>query len=253
MTDAIVLAGGREPDLDAKTPNKAFIQLAGRPLISFVVDALQGARGIGRIAAVGPEDALRPVLPPAVSIVSDHGTITDNIVGATHTLGAQALTLVAASDIPLLTSAAIEEFLDACAKDNADFYYAIVPQDAMEAQFPGARKTYARLTDGTFCGGSVMLFNPRVLDRVRPFVERALAARKQPWMLAQLFGWSIIMKFAAGRLSMSELVAKATEVVGITVKPVILERPELALDVDVGKPENLQVIRAAMEAKHTMQ
>ncbi len=249
MTDAIVLAGGRDPDLDAQTPNKAFLHLAGRPLIAFVVAALQGTHRIGRIAAVGPADELRRILPTGVAVVPDAGTIMDNVVGATRALGSQGLTLVAASDIPLLTSSVVEEFLGICAKDTADFYYAVVPREAMDAQFPGARKTYAHLTDGTFCGGSVMLFNPQVIDRVRPFIERALAARKRPWMLAQLFGWAIIMKFAAGRLSIEELVARAAEVVGITVRPVIIRRPELALDVDMGKPENLQLIRAALEAK----
>jgi hypothetical protein len=173
----------------------------------------------------------------------------DNVVNATKLLGSEGLTLVAGADIPLVTSAALDELLVACAQDPADFYYAAVPQQAMERDFPGARKTYVRLTDGAFCGGSVMLFNPQVLPRVRAFIERALAARKQPWLLAQLFGWSIVLKFAAGRLSLDELVAKAEEVMSITVKPMILARPELALDVDVGKPENLQLVRATLEAR----
>src|SRR5439155_44330 len=83
-------------------------------------------------------------------------------------------------------------------------------KDAMDRQFPTAQKTYVTLTDGTFCGGSLMLFNPKVIDRVRPFVERVLAARKKPWLLAQLFGWAIVLRFASGRLSIAEMVARAT-------------------------------------------
>ncbi len=249
MTDAIVLAGGREPDLGPGIPNKAFIKIGNRPLVAYVVAALQGARGVGRIVVAGPVEELRRGLPAEVLVVPDGGSIMDNVVNATDLLGSQTLTLVAGADIPLLTSGAIDEFLTACAQDPADFYYAAVPQQAMERDFPGARKTYVRLTDGAFCGGSMMLFNPQALPRVRTFVERALAARKQPWLLAQLFGWSVVLKFAAGRLSMDELVAKATEVMGIKVKPVILPRPELALDVDVGKPENLHMIEAALAAR----
>jgi len=249
MIDAIVLAGGREPGLGAQIPNKAFLEVGGRPLVAYVVAALQGSRRIGRIAAVGPIDELRRTLPTGVLVVADGSSIMDNVVIAANMLGAEGLTLVAGADIPLVTSQVIDEFLADCAQDPADFYYAVVPQQAMERDFPGARKTYVRLTDGAFCGGSVMLFNLQVLARVRPLVERALAARKQPWVLAQLFGWSIVMKFAAGRLSIDELVAKAAEVSSITVRPVILPRPELALDVDVGKPENLQLIRTALEAR----
>lgn len=248
MTDAIVLAGGEsEPGLSPGVPNKGFLDVAGRPLISHVVAALQRARGIGRIAAVGPAAALQAAVGRDLTIVPDGGGIMDNVARAVQVLDARAPTLVAASDIPLLTSSVVEEFLTACARQRADFHYAIVPKDAMDRQFPTAQKTYVTLTDGTFCGGSLMLFNPKVLDQVRSFVDRALAARKKPWLMAQLFGWAIVLRFASGRLSIAELVARATEVVGIAVAPVIIPRPELALDVDVGKPANLELIRAALQ------
>ncbi|OLD58264.1 MAG: hypothetical protein AUI83_04250 [Armatimonadetes bacterium 13_1_40CM_3_65_7] len=208
---------------------------------------MQRARGIGRIAVVGPPGPLRSVLSRDVTIVSDNGGIMENVARAVRELGARDLTLVAASDIPLLTGAVVEEFLAVCAQKPADFYYAVVPKDAMDRQFPTAQKTYVTMTDGTFCGGSLMLFNPAVIDRVQPFVERVFAARKKPWLLAQLFGWAIVLRFASGRLSIAEMVARAREVVGIDVMPVVLPRPELALDVDVGKPENLALIRAALQ------
>lgn len=251
MTDAIVLSGGgREPGLDPGLPNKGFIEIAGRPLVAHVVSALQRARDVGRIAAVGPPEALRRALPPEVLVVAGDGDIMDNVVRALQVLQPHGLTLVVASDIPLLTPKVVEDFLSACTKERADFYYAIVPQKAMEARFPTSRKTYVTVAEGTFTGGSVMLFNPQVVDRVRPFVERVIAARKRPWLLAQLFGWSVIMKFATGGLTIPEIVQRATEVVGIPVAPVIVPHPELALDVDVGKPENLEIIRKAL-TQHT--
>jgi len=248
MPDAIVLAGGGgEPGLDPGLPNKGFIPLAGRPLVAHVVRALQSARGVGRIAAVGPAEALRAVLPPEITPVDDAGGIMDNVIRAITILGPAARTLVVASDIPLLTPRAVEDFLSACENNSADFHYAIVPQDVVERTYPGARKTFVRVADGTFTGGSVMLFNPAVVDRVRTFVDKVLAARKKPWLLAQLFGWSVVMKFASGRLSIAEMQEKVTEILGITARAVISPHPELALDVDVGKPENLEIIRRALE------
>jgi hypothetical protein len=121
----------------------------------------------------------------------------------------------------------------------------------MNQQFPTAQKTYVTLTDGTFCGGNLMLFTPRVLDRVRPLVERMIAARKKPWLMAQLFGWEIVMKMISHQLSIADLVARATTAIGISAQPVILPRPEVALDVDVGKPDNLELIRRALEHRRT--
>src|SRR3989442_12656177 len=176
MVDAIVLAGGgTEPGLGAEVPNKGFLQISGRPLVDYVVQAVQRARGIARVAVVGPPGALRSVLSRDVIIVSDNGGIMENVAHAVRELGLRDLTLVAASDIPLLPGVLVEEFLAGCARKPADFYYAVVPKDAMEQQFPTAQKTYVTLTDGTFCGGSLMLFNPPAVEPVEPVVGAPFA------------------------------------------------------------------------------
>jgi molybdopterin-guanine dinucleotide biosynthesis protein A len=251
MWDAIVLAGGApEPGLDPSLPNKGFLEVAGLSLVGHVVAALQHARGIGRIAVVGPS-ALEQVLPDGLVVVPDAGGIMDNVMRAAQALDGAGSILVAAADVPLLTGDVIEEFLAACTRLPADFHYAVVPKEAMDRQFPTAQKTYVTLSDGTFCGGNLMLVNAGVLDRVRPFVERMIAARKKPWLMAQMFGWATVMKMVSHQLSIAELVARATEITGIAVQPVIIPRPELALDVDVGKPENLELIRHALERRRT--
>jgi hypothetical protein len=65
--------------------------------------------------------------------------------------------------------------------------------------------------------------------------------------MAQLFGWSIVMKFASGRLSVAEMEARAHEITGLYGRAVVVESPELALDVDAQRPENLKILRAALE------
>ncbi len=48
MTDAIVLAGGAsEPGLSSDLPNKGFLQISGRSLVGYVVQAVREARGVG--------------------------------------------------------------------------------------------------------------------------------------------------------------------------------------------------------------
>src|SRR2546426_5745013 len=184
MVDAIVLAGGgTEPGLGADIPNKGFLQISGRPLVDYVVQAVQRARGIGRIAVVGPPGPLRSVVSRDVTIVSDNGGIMEKVAHAVRELGGRDLTLVAASDIPLLTGAVVEEFLAVCARTPADFYYAVVPKDAMDRQFPTAQKTYVTMTDGTFCGGSLLLFNPAGVGWGGPFVGRVHRARRNAWAL----------------------------------------------------------------------
>ncbi|HEY3248982.1 MAG TPA: nucleotidyltransferase family protein [bacterium] len=246
--DAIVLAGGgAEPGLDPALPNKAFVLVAGRPLVTHVVAALLKTPSIERVAVIGPEAALRQALPPGVTLVPAVGGIMDNVVQAVQVLQPAGLTMVVASDLPLLTPLVIEEIVDACAAEPADFYYPIVPDNVILAQFPAAQKLFITLAEGTFCVGNMMVFDPRILPRVRPFVERIIAARKQPLvvrlLIAQALGWSIFTKLYTGKLSINEIVAKAAESFGIRLRPVIVEDPGIALDVDVGRPENLEMIR----------
>ncbi|HEV8340289.1 MAG TPA: nucleotidyltransferase family protein [bacterium] len=254
MTDAIMLAGGG----DASTPNKAFLDGAGHPMVWYVARALAGARSVGRVVAVGPPDRLQAACGGLVErIVPDGGgSILDNAVS-----GLSALTpdpgrsipdpsvLVAASDIPLLTSEAVEDFLAACSKEAADLHYPIVPQSALDDRYPGARKTFIRVVDGSFTGGSLFLFKPRVVDRVRDFAEKVLRARKKPWLMAQLFGWSTVMRFSSGRLSINDVETRAREITGLDAKAMIIRRPELALDADEEHPENLEIIRRALRGE----
>ncbi len=249
MVDAVVLAGGgTEPGLPPDVPNKAFLPVRGRPLLAYVLDALRASPGVGRIAVVGP-DAARSWLPPGVVHVPDTGALMENVAAALRVLGSETPVLVVASDIPLLTPEAVEEFLAACRAAPADFHYAIVPQDAVERAFPGAQKTYVTVADGTFTGGSVMLVRPQVIERVRPLVERLIAARKKPWLLAQAFGWAVVLKFASGRLSIAEMMKRVADLAGIAARAVILPRPEVALDVDAGKPHNLALIARALDRR----
>src|SRR2546422_11085447 len=135
MVDAIVLAGGgTEPGLGADVPNKGFLQISGRPLVDYVVQAVQRARGIGRIAVVGPPGPLRSVLSRDVIIVSDNGGVMGNVAPAFRELGVRDPTRVAASDIPLRTRVVVEEFLAGCRPKPADSYYSALPTDASEHQ-----------------------------------------------------------------------------------------------------------------------
>ncbi|HET8679420.1 MAG TPA: nucleotidyltransferase family protein [bacterium] len=247
MPAAIVLAGGGpDPQLAPDLPSKAFLVLGGRPLVARVTDALRGVRSTGRIVVVGPPGPLGSVLDSSFEIVPDQGSLVDNIAAATSRLSGEPRVIAVASDLPLITAEAVEGFLALCTGD-AGLYYAIVPEAAVEHRYPGARKTYVRVTDGVFTGGSVLLFDPAIIEKVRPLVERIMAGRKKPWLLAQLFGWSLATRLIAGTLSIADAEARVQEVTGIRGRAVVVESPELALDIDAERPENMKILRAVLE------
>jgi len=241
VIDTILLAGGGS----AAAGNKAFLEVAGRPMVWYVARALAGAPSVGRVIGVGSTDDLRRAGEPYLSevVAETDGTLVDNLVAGLARVSTPTRALVAASDIPLLTSDAIEEFLAACAKEEADFYYPIVPQNILEDRYPGARKTFTRVRDGAFTGGSIYLFNPGIVPRVRELIDKMVRARKKPWLMASYIGWSTAVKLASGRLTIKETEETLGALTHLVLRAVIMDRPEVALDADVEHPENLEIMR----------
>ncbi len=246
MPDELVLAGGRRDSaLAGGVRPKAFAPLCGRTMVEFVLSALRDAPSIGRIALVGPLP-----LPPAVAAhvdvpVGERGPLLENVAAGLRALDGDAPVLAAAADIPLLTGRAVEAFLAAAGVRDVDVAYGIVPREDVVRAFPRVHKTFVRLRDGTFTGGSLVLLRPQAFHAVRPLIERVIQARKRPWDLARLFGMRTVLGLLTGRLRIGELEQRAAMMTGIRARAIISHDPEIALDVD--RAEALAAIQEHLE------
>lgn len=240
MLDALVLAGGPpDPALTGGTLPKAFAPLGGRMMVEYVLASLRATPRISRIALVGPLP-----FPAAVHVdrpVGDQGELLDNLSAGLAALGGEAPVLVLAADIPLLTVSAVDAFLDAALAVDADVGYGIVPREDVERDFPGAHKTFVRLREGVFTGGSLVLVRPQAFPRARDVIDRAVRARKSPWDLARLLGTGTVLGLLTGTLRIADLEGRVAALAGIRARAIVCHHPEIALDVD--HPETLAVIR----------
>jgi GTP:adenosylcobinamide-phosphate guanylyltransferase len=257
--DAVVLAGG-PPDaaLTGGALPKAFAVVGSSTMVERVIAALRGVPQIRRIAVVGP-DPLPPAVAAAATLaVPAAGRLLDNLSAGLAALeqdvpadqrpatmkskprGAVPV-LVAAADVPLLTAAAVAEFLQAAQAAGADAAYAVVPREVVARAAPGVRKTFVRLADGEFTGGSLVLLRPGAFARARPVIERAVRARKRPWDLARLFGLATLAGLATGRLRIAALERRAETLAGLRARAVVCRDAGVALDVDT--PEMLALVR----------
>lgn len=248
--DAVVLAGGPPaPELTGSALPKAFAAVGSATMVERVLAALRGAPRIRRIALVGPVPLPLAVASAAVA-VPPRGGVLENLAAGLAGLNDTAEpadgapVLVVAADVPLLTSAAVAAFLDAAEGADADAVYAIVPRAEVDRVAPGIRKTFVRLADGVFTGGSLVLLRPGAFERARPLIERAVRARKRPWELARLFGLATILGLATGRLRIAALERRA-EVLGLRARAVVSQDAGVALDVDTS--EMLEFVRASLQ------
>jgi molybdopterin-guanine dinucleotide biosynthesis protein A len=250
---AIVLAGGPSDEISALVPgapNKAFVPIAGITLARRTLEALRLSERVGRIIAVAPlvPEALAE-LDGADEIRSAGPTMTLSLRAGLGGLPSDELVVVAASDLPILDAAAIDEFLDLAERSDADLVYACVERARHERLFPEMPHTWARLRDGTFCGGGLVAMRPRVLPALDGFLSRLGAARKNPLRLASILGYDVMLRYALRRLSIADAERRATELLGHCVAAARCTHPEIAVNVD--RLSDIALAQSAIERRLT--
>lgn len=222
--EAIVLGGGEEAwARKYGVRSKALVPYRGKPLAAWVLSALAEA-GLSAIY-VGENPGLAPA--PRLTL-PDRGSLLENLEAAlAH---AEGRVLVATADLPHLTPEAVRFVLERA--PQAALVYPIVPKEAVEARFPHTRRTYARLREGVFTGGNLLLLEKTLFYRALPLAKQAVALRKKPLALARLIGWDILLKLLLGRLSLGELEARASRILGVEARALLTPYPEVGVDVD---------------------
>ncbi len=234
--NAVVLAGGGRDEVSAQTAgaaNKAFVPILGRTLVERTLAALRDVPAIERIVVVAPRETHgEPALALADECRLDGKRIGDSLRFGLAGAPPDDLLLVAASDLPILTRASLEEFIALARARDADLSYACLGKAAHVARFPEAPHTWAKLREGQFCGGGVVALRPRILRSLELFIERLGAARKNPLALASIFGYDTLAQYALGRLSIRTAEKRASMLLGAPVAAVVCTHAEIAFNVD---------------------
>ena len=129
--DAIVLAGGiPQPDEPLYTYTngdpKALTDIAGKPMIQWVLDALSGAKHVDNVIIVGlsPKNELACSKP--IYYLSNQGRMLSNIVlGVNKSLELDKKTqyvLVVSADIPSLQPEMVDWLVETCMETKDDLY-----------------------------------------------------------------------------------------------------------------------------------
>jgi GTP:adenosylcobinamide-phosphate guanylyltransferase len=235
-TTAVVLAGGPPDDVSALepgAPNKAFVRVGGVTLVERTLRALRASTQVERIIVVAPVAAHdHPALALADQRRADGAKIRISLRNGLEGLPPNEIALVSTSDLPVLTPAAVDDFIDYAHDLDADLGYGCIERTVHEALYPNVPHTWARLRDGTFCGGGLVAIKPRALPALERFIERLGAARKNPLQLASLFGWDVLARFAIGRLSVASAERRASQLLGAPVRALVSPYPETGVNVD---------------------
>ena len=254
--DVLVTAGAsprgpRELAAAEGVRRKVEIDVHGRPMIWWTLRALRASDHIDHLVLLGGEQGdLEGIEGPAETL-SVPGELLEKVRAGLQraaSINPQAeLVLFVSGDMPLLTTEAIEWFIEACLSVEADLYYPIVKREVMEARFPLSKRTYVPLREGRFCGGDVVMVRLDVGLAQQELVRNLMERRKSPLQQARLVGLWPLIKLLARRLSLEDAERIAGRALGIRGKVIVSPYAELAMDVD--KPHHLELARQELAGR----
>ncbi len=255
---AVLIAGGRAGSpliKESGHPLKGLILFEGVPLVHRVARTLLQA-GFERVVLVGSELLMEAMSSPPDRIlyaVEGHDPV-DNLLRGVERLGLSDHDQFfhCAVDLPMITPGAIHNFLEV-ARSDADVVVGFVQAKEFLGLFPGAPYKPLRFREGRFITASVSVMRVGFLREHATLAHKLAHARKSLprflWHLAVQFNHHLLttgvpmgIRFASGRLSLSELPYIAKRVLGVSLQIHGNACPELAYDIDT--PEDFHYARA---------
>lgn len=247
---AVVLAGGRtkgELAEATRQPHRALLTAGGRTLLDLCLDSVQESAAITRTAVVAPAECRDAVARRGAGFdwLPSGDTMLGNLLAGIEALGdGPDLVLAVAGDCPLMTGDMLDRLLEAAVASGDALCYPIVERSVCQAAFPEGVRTYAKLREGRFTGGNVMVVSRRLLLANRETVESAYAARKSPLRLASMLGWGFLLRLPFGRVGLPEVERRAARMLGFPVSAWITEDAAIAVDVD--KLSDLRLVEGVL-------
>ncbi|HEY5548065.1 MAG TPA: nucleotidyltransferase family protein [Coriobacteriia bacterium] len=246
--DAVILAGGDGEVIDPTQRFKGLVPIAGKPLVEWVVDAFRDAERVGEIAVVIPTaENLGGWVDRVDKLVVSDRDFMDNAIAGAAAFRSDRPVIIATGDIPLLTGAAIDSFIEAGLATGSEFVYPLVHKESVEGAYPGSERTYFKLKTGRFTGGNAMIVDPKLLPAARDLGQRLFNDRKNAIALVRAAGIGFVVRFVLGRLVPEDLADKIHDLLGGSGAAVVLDDPSIAMDVD--KPADLRLVEPRLLAR----
>jgi 2-C-methyl-D-erythritol 4-phosphate cytidylyltransferase len=193
MAVALIVAAGRGERLGGKVP-KAFVELAGRPLLRWSIDALAAVEGVARIVVALPAgEALteRALANTATEVIAVEGADarSGSVARALQAAGDGEIVLVHDAARPLVTPAIAASAIDALRAD-AHAVAAIAAARVTDTIKEGDGTTVARTLDRSrlWAIQTPQVFRREALERGLADDELLARATDDAWLIEQQGG-----------------------------------------------------------------
>jgi GTP:adenosylcobinamide-phosphate guanylyltransferase len=254
--DAIVTAGGipgPEDPLYAYTRgvSKALLEIGGKPMIQWVLDALSEAKTIQQVVIVGLEDNNGVRCKQPVAFTPNQGSMLDNIragVRKAVEINSKAeFALIVSSDIPAITGEMVDWSVTTSLETDNDVYYSVITREAMETRFPGSNRSFIRFKDIDVCGADMNMIRTSMATGRDEIWNKLIAARKNAFKQAALIGYDTLFLLLLRKITLEKTVKVASKRLDLKGKALICPYAEVGMDVD--KPHQYEILRTDLEGR----
>ena len=252
IMDAIVTAGGiplpEEPLYPATQGHpKALVDIAGKPMIQWVLDALTQSTVIENVILVGLSEKSDVTCGKPLYFIPNQGKMLENLrAGAVKALEINKKAkhvLLVSSDIPAISGEMVDWAVNTAMQTDEDIYYNIIQREVMEKRFPSSKRSYTRLKDMVVCGGDMNVGRLGLLtSEDTDLWEKITSARKNPLMQAGLIGFDTLFLLLFRQLTLEKAAANIMKRLKITGRAIVCPYAEIGMDID--KPHQLEILRA---------
>ncbi len=254
--DALITAGGLPEVGDPLYPftnglPKAMLDICGKPMIQWVLDALEGAETIKRVVIVGIQPVVGLRSTKLQHILPDQGGMIDNIRAGVLNIQAENPEIrhvaVVSSDIPAVLPEQVDWVVRTAQETDDDIYYNVVTREVMEKRFPGSNRSYIHLKDMDVCGGDLNVVRASLVNGSDELWEKIIASRKNAMKQAALLGYDNLLLLLLRQINLENAVRRVARRLNLTGRALVCPYAEIAMDVD--KPHQLEIMRADLSKR----
>lgn len=237
--DVVIPAGGQMNADFARVTGTAFkplVKFDNKTVLRTTIEALRGSPRINRIIVVGAKEVIEHSDASLATVVlPEKGSGPKNIMAGIEQLLAMDLppdrVLIVTSDLPFLTPASVERFLDLCEHD-IDFNVPLIEKPDFEEAFPGAEAMFVKLLDGEWTTGCMYEVSVRGFRTALSHIEDVFERRKSKIGIARLLGFKFVWDYLNKKLTVHDIEKKITDLLRVRGRAIPGSPAELAYDID---------------------
>jgi GTP:adenosylcobinamide-phosphate guanylyltransferase len=222
------------------------LDIAGKPMIQWILDALDGAETIDRVVIVGLEHETGFDAAKVCARLESRGDILPNIrqgVDALCRLNPNTTHVaLVSSDIPGIQPAQVDWVVRTALESDHDAYYNVITRQTMEARYPGSRRSYVRLRGVEVCGGDLNIVRAALVKHDEALWDRIIDSRKSAFKQAALIGFDTLLLALLRLLTLEGAVQRVTRRLKLSGRALVCPYAEIGMDVD--KPHQFELMCA---------